>query len=64
MRLPKKGEEVFYIMPNRVCIAEWDGSPSLIEAFQRGYIFKSKSKAKKFCREILKFYEENVARRK
>lgn len=60
MRTPKSGEEVFYVVPIRVCMAEWDGSPSLLEAWDAGYIFKSKVKAKRFCKALEQFYKDNA----
>ena len=60
MRIPKQGEEVFYVMPPRICVAEWDSSPSLIEALENGFVFRNKVKAKKFCKEMQKYYVENI----
>lgn len=62
MKLPKKGEEVYYVMPNRVCIAEWDSSKSLINAFDSGYIFRNKTKAKRFCKEMSRLYVETIVK--
>ena len=64
MRMPKNGDEVFFVVPPRVCIADWDSSPSLIEAFEMGFVFRNKVKAKKFCKAIQTLYLEEAKRAK
>ena len=61
MKYPKKGAEIYFVMPPRICIAEWDGSQSLMEAFDDGYVFCSKSKVKKFYKALQVSYRKDVA---
>ena len=60
MKQPKKGDEFYYVMPSRVCIAQWSDEASLKKALRDGYIFVDKDQAKRFSEMLCKVYDERI----